>query len=325
MKTVSIVIINYRTAALTIGCLRSLVADMEGRNDRCAIVVDNDSNDGSGHEIETAIAENGWDRWARLVRSALNGGFSAGNNLGMAAQEATYYLLLNSDARVLPGVIDSLIDAMERDPRVGLAGPRLQWENGDPQDSCFRDRTPMSEFLSAAHTGPIDRLFSGFVVSLGLFDHTTVADWVSFACVMIRGEARRRIGDMDEGYFLYFEDIDYCRMARRDGWKVVYAPQGRAVHLRGGTATLKSDARALRRLPKYIYESRARYFAKFYGGVAGVLLANVLWVMGRCISWLRETLGNKQPTTCERQFADNWIYWNTPLRTSSYLRDSRRQ
>lgn len=325
MKTVSIVIINYRTAALTIGSLRSLVPDMEGRDDRCAIVVDNDSGDGSAEAIEAAIAENGWDRWARLVRSTVNGGFAAGNNFGMAAQDATYYLLLNSDARVLPGAIDCLIAAMERDPKTGLAGPRLQWENGDPQISCFRDRTPMSEFLSAAQTGPIDRLFSGFVVARGLFDDTTEADWVSFSCVMIRGEVRKRIGDMDEGYFLYFEDIDYCRMARRGGWKVVHVPQGRAVHLRGGTGSLKSDAKALRRLPKYNYESRTRYFAKFYGGVAGVVLANAFWVTGRCISWLRETLGHKKPHICKRQFADNWINWYVPFRRSSYLRENTRQ
>lgn len=325
MKTVSIVIINYRTAELTIGSLASLVSDMEGRDDRCAIVIDNNSGDGSDAVIEAAIAENGWDAWARLVRSPVNGGFSAGNNFGMAAQDSKFYLLLNSDARVLAGAIDTLLDTMESDPKVGLAGPSLQWEIGDPQDSCFRYLSPMSEFLAAAGTGPLDWLFSGFVVSRGQFDDITETDWVSFACVLIRGETRKRIGDMDEGYFLYYDDVDYCRMARRAGWKVVHVPQGRAIHLRGGTASLKSDAKALRRLPKYNYESRTWYYAKFYGGVAGVILANTFWIMGRCIAWLRETLGGREPHTCEREFADNWTNWNAPFRTSSYLTESARQ
>ena len=319
MKTLSVVIINYRTAELTIDALRSLCPDMENRNDRCAVVVDNCSADGSPELIQIAIDENGWQPWARIELSPVNGGFSAGNNLGMATQQAEFYLLLNSDARVLPGTIECLLTEMHRDSEIGLIGPRLQWENGDPQVSCFRNRTPLSEFLSASGTGFIDRLFKHSVIAVGLPETRSLADWVSFACVMIRGDAFRHVGKMDEGYFLYFEDIDYCRRAYQAGWKVAYQPEAGATHLRGGTASLKQDAAARRRLPRYIYESRSRYFAKFNGGIFGVLSANVMWMLGRLISFLRETLGGKTPHTSDRQLLDNWINWSRPMRNSSYM------
>jgi len=318
MKQFSAVIVNYRTPDLTIEAIRSLASDVAGRQDRAVIVVDNFSEDDSADKIQAAISENGWDKWARLVPSPVNGGFSAGNNLGMASQEAEFYLLLNSDARVTPGAVDRMIAEMQGDRDIGLSGPRLQWQDGEPQVSCFRNRTPISEFLSAAETGPIDRLFKSFVVARGLPDETRSTDWISFACVMVRGETLNRIGGMDEGYFLYFEDIDYCRKARKAGWKVVHIPEARAIHLRGGSASLKKDTTARRRLPRYIYESRARYFAKFYGGLFGILLGNAMWMSGRLISFLRERLGSKQPHTCDRQMTDNWINWSNPMRTSSY-------
>ncbi len=319
MKQVAVVIINFRTPALTVESLRSLTPDMEGRNDRCAVVVDNFSEDNSVAEIRAAIDSNGWNEWARVIESPVNGGFCVGNNVGMAAEEAEFYLLLNSDAMVLPGAIDTMLGEMDRDSGIGLVGPRLQWENGKPQISCFRYVSPMSEFLAAAKTGPLDRLFSGHVVACGVFEKTMEPQWLSFACVLIRGKMRDEIGGMDEGYFLYFDDIDYCRRAHRAGWKVLHAPNARAIHLRGGTASLKKDTAARRRLPRYIYESRARYFAKFHGGMAGVLRANLMWSTGRLISFLRETIGGKEPHTSDRQFRDNWINWNVPMRASSYM------
>ena len=319
MKQISVVIINYRTPELTIESLRSLFTDMEASDDRCVIVVDNFSNDDSIIKIRTAIDNNSWNLWARIVESPVNAGFSAGNNLGMASEEAEYYLLLNSDARVLPGAIDRMLGVIVNDPGVGFVGPRLQWPNGGPQVSCFRDRSPVSEFLSAAGTGPIDRLLNSFVVSMGLFEKMADSEWISFACVMVRGEVVQQIGWMDEGYFLYFEDIDYCRRARSAGWKVVHAPEAHAIHLRGGTATLKQDIAARSRLPRYIYESRSRYYAKFYGGVPGVLLANLMWMSGRFISFLRESIGSKPPHTSDRQLEDNWINWKDPMRISSYM------
>jgi GT2 family glycosyltransferase len=314
MTELAVVIVNYRTGGLAVDALRSLETGIAGQDGRCAVVVDNDSGDGSADVIEQAIAQNGWRDWARLIRSPVNGGFSAGNNLGIQAAKADFYLLLNSDAYLRPGAIGHLLDAMARHPRAGLIGPRLEGEDGAPQHSSFRNRTPVTEFMAAAGTGPIDRLLKRHAISLGLSDQAVEAEWVSFACVMIRRAVIDAIGLMDEGYFLYFEDIDYCRRARTAGWTVLTDPAARAVHLRGGSASLKEAIRARSRLPRYYFASRARYFAKFHGGVFGIVSANIAWTLGRMISFLREAVGNKERFTAEHEGRDIWMFLSDPLR-----------
>lgn len=310
----AVVIVNYRTGGLTVEALRSLAGDMEDRADRCAVVVDNASGDGSTEVIENAIAENQWQDWARLIRSPANDGFSAGNNIGIRAATADFYLLLNSDARVRPGAVERLLDAMASLPEAGLIGPRLEDEDGTPQDSSFRNLTPVTELMTSAATGPIDRLLARHRISLGVHDYLLEAEWVSFACVMIRRSVIEAIGPMDEDYFLYFEDVDYCRRARAAGWKVVTDPSARVVHLRGGTASLKTAMRERQRLPRYHYASRARYFAKFHGGRAGIALANLMWMSGRGVSLLRHMTGNRTAQTVDRQALDNWMFFAHPLR-----------
>jgi GT2 family glycosyltransferase len=110
---------------------------------------------------------------------------------------------------------------------------------------------------------------------------------------------------MDEGYFLFFEDADYCRRAREAGWKVLYWPEARVVHLRGGSGPVKSYTAQRKRLPSYYYESRARYFTRFHGR-SGFLAANVLWLVGRAIAWPRELLGSKAPGACRFAWWDIW-------------------
>jgi N-acetylglucosaminyl-diphospho-decaprenol L-rhamnosyltransferase len=311
--TAAVVILNYRTGGLTVGALQSLAGEVAGREGRTVIVVDNASGDGSADVIEDAIAKNGWRDWARVIRSPENGGFSAGNNIGIRAIDADFYLLMNSDARLRPGALGRLLATMAAHPEAGLVGPRLEDEDGTPQESSFRNLTPVTEFMTAAATGPIDRLLARHRISLGLSDKLLEADWVSFACVMVRRAAIDAIGLMDEDYFLYFEDVDYCRLSRAAGWKVYTDPSARAVHLRGGTASLKTAIRERTRLPRYHYASRARYFAKFHGGRWGVVLANLMWSAGRAVSFAREAAGKRTRHVAAHQGWDNWSFLASPM------------
>jgi N-acetylglucosaminyl-diphospho-decaprenol L-rhamnosyltransferase len=195
-----------------------------------------------------------------------------------------------------------------------MIGPRLEDPDGTAQVSCFRYRTPISEMLLAAGTGVLDRLFARWVVAIGVFDDPTETPWLSFACVLIRRRVIEQVGMMDEEYFMYFEDIDYSRRVREAGWGIVHDPRARAIHLRGGSSSVKSAMRRRARVPRYYYESRSRYFAKFYGGPAGLLLANVLWLTGRALAVLRELLRTKRPHSCAREAVDNWTNWSRPLR-----------
>jgi len=311
-KRLAVVVLNYKTPALVMDCLATLESELDHELDVC-VVVDNCSGDGSDSQIGLAIKEKKWAGWARLVRSESNDGFSAGNNVGMNAVDAEFYLLLNSDTLVQEGAIDELFRAAHAEPSVGIFGPRLQWPDGKAQNSCFRDKSVWSELIASAQSGPVTRMFADRDVSMGVFDEPTRADWVSFACVFVRKTVVEKIGPMDEGYFMYFEDADYCRKARRAGFKVMYWPSAQVVHLRGGSAPVKSAAAARKRLPKYFYASRSRYYANF-GGRLGLFAANAAWTIGWCIAFVRRVFQGRRIGTPKRALRDNWTAFRTPMR-----------
>jgi GT2 family glycosyltransferase len=308
----AIVILNYRTPQLVVDCLASLDGQVEVGTD-LVVVVDNASGDGSVETIQEAIATHQWESWVQLVPSPINGGFSAGNNVGMKAADAEAYLLLNSDTIVRPGAIASLLKAMATHPEAGLISPRLEWPDATPQISCFRYHSPVSEIIDAAATGPVTRVLRHYDVPIPVSDVPFEPQWTSFACVLIRQDVIRQVGLMDEGYFMYFDDVDYCRKARQKGWRILHWPEARVVHLRGGSGTVKSEIAARKRPRPYLYASRTRYFRTFYGPL-GLWLANVGWLLGRSIALLREWVGHKKPHTCEGESQDIWMNWRSPMK-----------
>ncbi|MDJ0732380.1 MAG: glycosyltransferase family 2 protein [Crocosphaera sp.] len=306
----AIVIINYRTPQLVIDSLQSLQPQIDSSRHR-VMLVDNDSGDNSVPILKQAIEDYHWESWVTLIPSPVNGGFSAGNNIGIKAATAKAYLLLNSDTIVRSGAIASLETALEKHPEAGLISPRLEWPDETPQISCFRYHSPVSQFIEGAATGPITKLLNGYDVPIPVRDTPFEPQWTSFACVLIRQEVIEQIGLMDEGYFMYFDDVDYCRRAKNAGWTVLHWPDARVVHLRGGSGSVKSDVAARKRPRPYLYASRSRYFAKFYG-IVGLWITNVCWLLGRSISLLREI---KRPThICEYAAQDIWMNWKNPLK-----------
>jgi N-acetylglucosaminyl-diphospho-decaprenol L-rhamnosyltransferase len=307
----SIVIVNFRTPEFVINCLATLLPELDDLDARVAIV-DNNSDDNSNEIINNWIDEYDAGRMVLLVQSSANAGFSSGNNIGINAQKARYYMLLNSDTLIRPGAIRVILDAAEASPRAGLVSPRLEWPDGTPQESCFRFHTPLGEFLRAAQTGLIDRLLCKFVVPLPVQSELTNPKWTSFACVLIRDEVIQQVGLMDEQYFLYFEDVEFCFRARKAGWDIVNQPNASVVHLRGGSSPVKMNAMQKKRLPRYYYESRTLYFYQTTGW-AGLFVANLLWEAGRLISKTRQLLGRPDKAAIEHQWIDIWINWLTPL------------
>ncbi len=312
MKRTAVVVINFRTPQLTIDCLETLVGEIDPSQD-LVVVVDNDSGDDSLARIANHIEAQGWQDWVNLIPTGRNGGFSFGNNVGIESVEAKNYLLLNSDTLVRPGALETMRTALQERDDVGLVGPRLEWRDGTPQISCFRYRTPQSELITAASTGFVTKLFQNYAVALPLSDERTDPPWASFACILIRREVFDQVGLMDDGYFMYFEDIDFCRRARKSGWKVLYEPAARVVHLRGGSSNVKDALAKRKRPPRFYYESRARYFAKFYSR-AGLWFTNLMWALGRTIELARVICTGRTQLTCQKESIDNWIgAWN-PLK-----------
>ena len=308
----AIVIVNYRTPHLVVDCLASLQTEVKIGQD-LVVVVDNQSGDNSVEIIQQAVSENNWSEWVKVCPSPVNGGFSAGNNVGIKAVVADAYLLLNSDTIVRPGTIACLLEAMAAHPEAGMISPRLEWPDGTPQISCFLYHSPISELINSAATGPITKILKFSDVPIPVSDSPFEPEWTSFACVLIRREVIEQIGLMDEGYFMYYDDVDYCRQAKKAGWKILHWPQARVVHLRGGSGSVKSDVAARKRPPSYLYASRSRYFRKFYG-LPGLGIANLLWLTGRTVSLGRELVGNKKPHICENASRDIWMNWQDPLK-----------
>lgn len=309
--SLSVVIVNFRTPLLVIDCLATLFPALDGINSH-VVVVDNHSGDQSLEQLKSWLSAHAPEAPVTLVPSGRNGGFAFGNNVGIRAHRADYYLLLNSDTLVRPGAIHSLLETASRFPDAGLYSPRLEWPDGTGQESCFRFHSPVSEMLAAAQTGALYRLFSGSVVAMPVQDQIARPQWTSFACVMIRDEVFQKLGLLDEGYFMYFEDVEFCRRASRAGWSIVHNPESHIVHLRGGSSPLKEQARLNKRLPRYFYESRTRYFYQSYGWI-GMVLANLMWWTGRLISKSRQLLGRSDKGAVAGRWLDIWTNWLRPL------------
>jgi hypothetical protein len=300
-----VIIINYKTPQLVCDALESLDKQIEMGTDK-VVIVDNASQDDSVTTINTFILSKGWDSWCNVIPSLQNGGFSAGNNIGIQSVDADYYLLLNSDAYIRDNAIKSLMLSAEADPSLGIIGPKLEWPDGSQQVSCFHNLSPANSFLHAAKTGVFAQFFKLFKIKeivIPLEQHETERpDWLSFACVLLNGKMIKEIGLMDEGYFMYREDNDYCRRAINAGWRLKFESGSRVVHLNNGS----SNQFGVKRLPKFYFNSRSRYFLKYYGR-SGLLIANIFWSLGRIFSSLKELLFQKPKAFHSSMWKDIWI------------------
>tara|TARA_R100000655_G_scaffold85909_3_gene125857 strand:- start:499 stop:1473 length:975 start_codon:yes stop_codon:yes gene_type:complete len=317
MIDLAIIIINYKTPHLTGNVLQSLSGELDITTMK-VVIVDNNSRDDSLKILEEWISYNHADSWVKLIASDINTGFSGGNNIGIQSVKAKNYLLLNSDTIVRPGAIHLLLETAENHHGAGLISPRLEWEDGTPQESCFRFHTPVSELINSASTGVVTKAFSKYVVAHPVKNEPDYYQWTSFACVLIKSEVIELIGLLDDEFFMYFEDVEFSYRAIEAGWKVLNNPAAHVVHLRGGSSPLKSQAKLRKRLPRYFYESRTRYFYLLYGHV-GLFLANVLWSTGAIITLARGLISSRyQPNIAEKQWQDIWINFNNPKKAYTH-------
>lgn len=308
-----VVVVNYRTPGMLMDCLETLVPQVRELDAEVAIV-DNASADDSVAQLGAWIESRNAQGCVHLIEAAENAGFSAGNNIGIASCTASFYLLLNSDTLVRPGALERLMaTAKAAGPDVGLVSPRLEWPDGEPQESCFRYHRPVSELIQSSRTGIIADFFGHAEVAMRASDERSFPEWTSFACVMIRRDVFERVGLMDDGFFMYFEDVEFSFRARQAGFRVLHDPDARVVHLRGGSSPVKSRTAQRKRLPRYYYESRTRYFYKLYGRL-GLWAANSWWTLGWMIALVRSRAQKTyRSPACESQWRDIWINFWTPL------------
>ncbi len=210
-------------------CLESLVANApDSRYGQIpVIIVDNDSRDDGLAEVHRRYPDFHW------IFNSENTGYARAGNQGMAQVQAEYYLILNPDIVVQPGALDNLLEFGDANPRAGMVGPQLLNEDGSIQESCRRFYNFKTLIMRRTVLGKI--FPDSEVVRLHLmrdFDHRSVrpVDWVLGGCMLVRADAMDRTGPMDERFFLYFEDVDWCYRMWQAGREVLYNPESRFIH-----------------------------------------------------------------------------------------------
>ena len=295
-----VVIVNYRTSQLTIECLRSLASEVRSVPGTRVVVVDNDSGDGSVEKISAAISAEAWDSWATLIPSNYNGGYAYGNNLAIRPaleqpHPPSYFLLLNPDAQVRPGCLKTLVDFGEQNPTVGIMGSSLENPDGSLWPFAFRFPSILSELEQGMRLGLVSKLLSKWIVAQKMGDQPQPIDWLPGASMMIRRQVFEAIGLMDEAYFLYYEETDFCLQAKRAGWTCWYVPASRVMHIAGQSTGVTDRESAPKRLPQYVFDSRRRYFVKNHGFLyAG--LADLARLVGLCTWSIRRIIQRKPDT-----------------------------
>lgn len=300
--TVLSIVLNYKTAEMTLKSAAAAYAAMEGISGGI-IIVDNDSQDGSFETIQAHVAHKGWDAdgRVRVLQSGHNGGFGAGNNEGIRAglpsgSKPDYIYILNSDAFPAPDAIQILLDHLQSSPETGFAGSHLNGLDGHPHSSCFRFHTIVSEFESALRFGPVSRLLKSHTVSIEIPEQTTSVDWVAGASMMIRRTALDEVGLFDEAFFLYFEETDLCLRAARAGYKTDFVPASNVVHV----GSVSTGMKTWERVPSYWYDSRWYYFAKNHGRLYAATATSIR-LLGGGLHSLRCLLAGK-----DRNIAPNF-------------------
>jgi hypothetical protein len=293
---IAVIIVTYRSALLAIEALRSLLSERSTPGLRIrAVVVDNDSGDLP--LIAEAVKDNDWSSWVTLVPAPENGGFAYGNNLGIQTAYASgipsYVHLLNPDAQVRPGAIGSLVSFMEAHPQVGIAGSSFENLDGSDWPVAFRFPTLFSELNEGLELGFVSRLLRPWIVARQMTLSNEVVDWICGASMLIRPQVFAAIGGLDENYFLYYEETDFCRRAKEAGFPTWYVPESRVMHIAGQSTQVTGRITEPRRLPAYWFESRRRYFATTFG-IGRAIAIDVVTVLAHAIGSVKRTLQLRQ-------------------------------
>jgi GT2 family glycosyltransferase len=226
---ISVVIVGWNAKHYLELCLQSLKEAPPSRSMEI-IVVDNASTDGSAEMIEARFPQ------VKLIRSEENLGFSRGNNLGIRQCQGRYIALINPDVIVFPGCLDALTDFLDQNPKVGDVGPRVLNPDMTLQSTCRRFPTLWNNFCSASGLTTAfknSKYFAGEHMFYFPHDRVLTVDVLVGCFSMIRREAFDAVGLLDENLFMYGDDVDWCRRARKAGWQVVFFPGAQAIHDRG--------------------------------------------------------------------------------------------
>ncbi|MEM7115902.1 MAG: glycosyltransferase family 2 protein [Chloroflexota bacterium] len=293
MPDLSIIIVSWNVRELLHACLTSIE---QGRGDLEleVIVVDSASHDGSPDMVREHFPE------VVLLAETENVGFPKGNNLGMGVANGRYLLLLNPDTEVIGDALPTMVRYMDANPQVGVVGSQLLNDDGTIQSSRRRFPTLATGFFESTWLQPYapKSLLRDFYVEDVGDGETAVVDWVMGACLLTRHTIWQQVGGMDEAYFMYSEELDWCRRIKQADWEVVYLPTAQVIHYSGKSSEQAVTARHIN-----FNRAKLRYFRKYHGAAAAALLRGYLllgygWQI--VVEGVKGAVGHKRPLRWQR-------------------------
>ena len=316
---IAVIVVNYRTADLTLKAVDSLFAQPAGGRAFEVHVVDNASPNGDAARLAEAIETRGWQGRVHLYAETRNTGFGRGNNVALTAlarrdTPPDKVFLLNPDAQLVNDALGILADSLDAKPAAAAVGARLTNGAGTPTTACFRFPSILGEFAEAANFGPLSRLLGRWRVPLPADRTTGKVDWVTGAAVMLRFDALRRIGFFDPGFFLYYEEVELMLRLHRAGWSCWHVREAEVAHIEGAATGVRGDEIGLRRRPVYWYESRRLYSYRAFGRIGAI--ANGLGVIiGAVLNHAISGLRGRRAWLPKYFVGDTWRIVLRPLLT----------
>ncbi len=267
MHDLSIIVVNWNTRDLLAACLSAVELTVKQISYE-VIVIDNHSNDGSQDMVRGQFPT------VKLIANTDNAGFAKANNQGITISDGRYVLLLNSDAFVKENTLDRMVAFMDEHADAGMAGCKLLYEDGRLQPSCATFPTLATEFYIAVGLDklfPKSQIFGKYLMTDWDYSTLREVDVIMGAFMMVRKSVIEQVGMMDESFFMYSEEVDWCYRFKAAGWKVYFTPEVETVHIWGGSSKAVKVETLIR-----LYRARVQFFRKHYGRLTAFLYKIVL-------------------------------------------------
>jgi len=294
----SIVIVNYNAKNYLEKCVKSVYLDSSiNQADFEVIIVDNGSVDGSAEMVEKKFPD------VKLIKNSKNEGFIKANNKGIRESKGRYILSLNNDTIVLPGALHAMVYFMDTHPEAGACGPKVLNSDGTIQHQCKRGfptiSSALSYFLGLHKLFPKSKFFGHYLMTYLNPDEVNEVDSLSGACMMVRREVVDQVGLLDEKFFMYGDDLDWCYRIKKAGWKVYYVPQAQIIHY-GGKSSQKVPYRGILWFYRAAHIFYKKHYAKDHNPIINWLVYGGIWVkalLSLGINLLRKekVVGSRKP------------------------------
>ncbi|MFZ5519252.1 MAG: glycosyltransferase family 2 protein [Candidatus Zhuqueibacterota bacterium] len=278
MIAASVIIVNWNTKEMLLSCIDSIYqhsSDIEFE----IIVVDNDSTDGSQHAVKKQFPG------VKLICNDKNVGFARANNIGIRASSGRYVCLVNSDIEVLDNVIFKLVSFLESNARVGIVGPKTVNPDFSTRYNCRELPTVRNAFFQAIF---FDTLFPSVKIFRGRtmysFDYNQIlpVEVLSGCFLVVRNEVIKKVGLLDENFFIYGEDVDWCKRISDAGWEIFFYGDTQVIHYAGSSSSKKKIRFSLERLKSDLY-----FWKKHHSILERALFISIIYLkfIIRLIGW----------------------------------------